>query len=145
VTVGEALLRLPRGRVTHPDKVYLILHGDDSPIPDWSEALMGGFSLQGRRVKSLLDDHEQTFHGDDKVMTRPSHGYAQPLLRDGDIHGCYTALKTLIEAIDPRPEETVVVLGVVIDSGPDSRDCVQLPGGIQIGEPGWWSVRRESR
>jgi hypothetical protein len=44
VTVGEALLRLPRGRVTHPDKVYLILHGDDSPIPDWSEALMGGFT-----------------------------------------------------------------------------------------------------
>jgi hypothetical protein len=54
----------------------------------------------------------------------------------GDIPGCSTALKTLIEAIDPRPEETVVVLGVVIHSGPDSRDCVPPPGGPQIGEPG---------
>ena len=43
----------------------------------------------------------------------------------GDIHGCNVALKTLIEAIDPKPEDTVVVLGDVIDWGPDSRDCVQ--------------------
>ncbi len=63
----------------------------------------------------------------------------------GDIHGCSTALKTLIEAIDPRPEKTVVVLGVVIDSGPDSGDCVQPPGGTQIGEPGSRDVRLESQ
>ena len=43
----------------------------------------------------------------------------------GDIHGCHVALRTLIEAIDPCPEDTVVVLGDVIDWGPDSRDCVQ--------------------
>jgi hypothetical protein len=43
----------------------------------------------------------------------------------GDIHGCATALKTLIEVIDPQPQDTVVVLGDVIDWGPDSRDCVQ--------------------
>jgi serine/threonine protein phosphatase 1 len=43
----------------------------------------------------------------------------------GDIHGCHIALKTLIEAIDPRPDDTIVVLGDVIDLGPDSRDCVQ--------------------
>jgi serine/threonine protein phosphatase 1 len=43
----------------------------------------------------------------------------------GDIHGCATALKTLIDAIDPRPDDTIVVLGDVIDWGPDSRDCVQ--------------------
>jgi serine/threonine protein phosphatase 1 len=43
----------------------------------------------------------------------------------GDIHGCATALRTLVKAIDPRPEDTVVVLGDVIDWGPDSRDCVQ--------------------
>jgi serine/threonine protein phosphatase 1 len=42
----------------------------------------------------------------------------------GDIHGCAKALRTLIDAIDPRPEDTVVVLGDVIDWGPDSRDCV---------------------
>ena len=43
----------------------------------------------------------------------------------GDIHGCATALRTLIEAIGPRPEDTIVVLGDVIDWGPNSRDCVQ--------------------
>ena len=39
----------------------------------------------------------------------------------GDIHGFSTALKALIEAIDPRPEDTIVVLGDVIDCGPDSK------------------------
>ena len=43
----------------------------------------------------------------------------------GDIHGCSTALKVLIEAIAPWPEDTIVVLGDVIDWGPNSRDCVQ--------------------
>jgi serine/threonine protein phosphatase 1 len=43
----------------------------------------------------------------------------------GDIHGCATALRTLIEAIDPRPGDTIVVLGDVIDWGPDSRDGVR--------------------
>ena len=43
----------------------------------------------------------------------------------GDIHGCNLALKALIEAIDPRTDDTIVVLGDVIDWGPDSRDCVR--------------------
>ena len=43
----------------------------------------------------------------------------------GDIHGCATALRTLVTVIDPRPEDTVVVLGDVIDWGPNSRDCVK--------------------
>jgi hypothetical protein len=43
----------------------------------------------------------------------------------GDIHGCNLALRTLIAAIDPKPDDTIVVLGDVIDWGPDSRDCVQ--------------------
>jgi serine/threonine protein phosphatase 1 len=47
------------------------------------------------------------------------------LIAIGDIHGCAAALKTLIEAIDPKPEDTIVVLGDVIDWGPDSRDCVE--------------------
>jgi serine/threonine protein phosphatase 1 len=47
------------------------------------------------------------------------------LIAIGDIHGCATALKALVEAIDPRPGDTVVLLGDVIDWGPDSRDCVQ--------------------
>jgi serine/threonine protein phosphatase 1 len=43
----------------------------------------------------------------------------------GDIHGCSVALKTLIDAINPQADDTIVVLGDVIDWGPDSRDCVQ--------------------
>ena len=43
----------------------------------------------------------------------------------GDIHGCNVALRALIEAIEPKPDDTIVVLGDVIDWGPDSRDCVQ--------------------
>src|SRR3954471_15105166 len=43
----------------------------------------------------------------------------------GDIHGCNVALRVLIEAIKPGPDDTIVVLGDVIDWGPDSRDCVQ--------------------
>ena len=54
-----------------------------------------------------------------------SEGRAGRLIAVGDIHGCATALRTLVKVIDPRPEDTVVVLGDVIDWGPDSRDCVQ--------------------
>ena len=43
----------------------------------------------------------------------------------GDIHGCNVALKTLIDTINPQPDDTIVGLGDVIDWGPDSRDCVQ--------------------
>lgn len=43
----------------------------------------------------------------------------------GDIHGCSVALRTLIEAIAPQPEDTIVVLGNVIDFGPDTREVIQ--------------------
>lgn len=39
----------------------------------------------------------------------------------GDIHGCSTALAALIEAIDPKPGDTVVTLGDYVDRGPDSK------------------------
>ncbi|MEM1069380.1 MAG: metallophosphoesterase family protein [Planctomycetota bacterium] len=42
----------------------------------------------------------------------------------GDIHGCSKALRTLIEAICPTPEDEVIFLGDYIDRGPDSRDVV---------------------
>jgi hypothetical protein len=64
--LGRHCYGLPRGRVTRPEKTYLILHGDDSPIPepDWTEAVVRAFRLHGRRVKPLLDEHEQTLPGD---------------------------------------------------------------------------------
>jgi serine/threonine protein phosphatase 1 len=39
----------------------------------------------------------------------------------GDIHGCSIALRTLIDAIAPNPDDTIVALGDVIDCGPDSK------------------------
>jgi serine/threonine protein phosphatase 1 len=48
----------------------------------------------------------------------------------GDIHGCSTALRTLIEAIDPRPEDSIVTLGDYIDWGPDSRGVIDVLIGL---------------
>ena len=48
------------------------------------------------------------------------------LIAIGDIHGCSTALRILIEAIDPRPEDTIVSLGDYIDWGPNSRGVIDL-------------------
>ena len=39
----------------------------------------------------------------------------------GDIHGSATALKTLIEAIEPTELDTLVFLGDYINRGPDSK------------------------
>ena len=36
---------LPRGRVTRPAKEYLILHGNDSPIPGWQVLVTESFGL----------------------------------------------------------------------------------------------------
>jgi serine/threonine protein phosphatase 1 len=42
-----------------------------------------------------------------------------------DIHGCSVALKTLLDAINPRPNDTIVVLGDVIDYGPDIKGVIE--------------------
>jgi serine/threonine protein phosphatase 1 len=47
------------------------------------------------------------------------------LIAIGDIHGCSTALRTLLEAIDPHPQDTIVTLGDYVDWGPDSRDVIE--------------------
>src|SRR4051794_24210521 len=43
----------------------------------------------------------------------------------GDVHGCSVALKTLIEAIAPDQDDTLVFLGDVIDYGPDSKGVIE--------------------
>ena len=50
----------------------------------------------------------------------------------GDIHGCSVALTTLIEAIQPTPQDTLVFLGDYIDRGPDSRGVIEQV--IRLGE-----------
>jgi serine/threonine protein phosphatase 1 len=43
----------------------------------------------------------------------------------GDIHGCSKALAALLADIQPRPEDTVISLGDVIDYGPDTRGVLR--------------------
>ena len=43
----------------------------------------------------------------------------------GDIHGCLAALETLLAAIAPTAEDTIVVLGDNVDRGPDSRGVLE--------------------
>lgn len=43
----------------------------------------------------------------------------------GDIHGCYLALERLLQELRITPEDTVVILGDVIDRGPGSRAVVR--------------------
>ena len=44
----------------------------------------------------------------------------------GDIHGCVAALRTLLGALELRPEDTLIPLGDYIDRGPDSREVIEL-------------------
>lgn len=43
----------------------------------------------------------------------------------GDIHGCATALQSLINAIDPSSSDTIVTLGDYIDRGPQSSTVIE--------------------
>jgi serine/threonine protein phosphatase 1 len=42
----------------------------------------------------------------------------------GDIHGCVHAFDAVLEAIVPRPTDTIVVLGDFIDQGRETREVV---------------------
>ena len=45
----------------------------------------------------------------------------------GDVHGCSAALRAVLEAIGPTPDDLIVTLGDYVDRGPDSRgvfDCL---------------------
>jgi serine/threonine protein phosphatase 1 len=43
------------------------------------------------------------------------------LLAIGDVHGCLTALDTLLGFVRPRPTDQLVFLGDYVDRGPDSK------------------------
>lgn len=44
----------------------------------------------------------------------------------GDIHGCATAFETMLSHLQPGTEDRVIVLGDVVDRGPDTKRCVDL-------------------
>lgn len=46
------------------------------------------------------------------------------LLAIGDIHGCLTALETLLAAVQPCREDVIVTLGDYVDRGPDSKGVI---------------------
>ena len=50
----------------------------------------------------------------------------------GDIHGCFNALKSLVDFVGFRSDDVIVTLGDYIDRGPDSRAVVELM--IELGE-----------
>jgi len=42
----------------------------------------------------------------------------------GDVHGCSLALRTLLEAIQPQREDTIITLGDCVDRGLDTRAVI---------------------
>jgi serine/threonine protein phosphatase 1 len=58
----------------------------------------------------------------------------------GDIHGCITALTTLVESVALKDDDTIVFLGDYVDRGPDARAVVDLI--IELGRP-WLSYGGE--
>ena len=43
----------------------------------------------------------------------------------GDMHGCLTALETLLDVVAPSEEDQLVTLGDYVDRGPDSRGVIE--------------------
>ena len=48
------------------------------------------------------------------------------LIAIGDIHGHAAALESILDAILPGPDDTIVTLGDYINRGPDSRKVLDL-------------------
>jgi hypothetical protein len=55
---------LPRGRVTRVHRVYLVQHGNDTPVAGGLETVEGRFGLAGRAVSHLFDGHERMLADD---------------------------------------------------------------------------------
>lgn len=43
----------------------------------------------------------------------------------GDIHGCSTALQTILKEINPQSTDTIITLGDYVDRGPDSKGVIE--------------------
>ena len=62
--LGEHYYGLPRGRVTSSRGRYLILHGQDAPVPDWEPRIIARFHLASLDVQNLSSEHERVVRGD---------------------------------------------------------------------------------
>ncbi|WP_254507144.1 metallophosphoesterase [Anatilimnocola floriformis] len=43
----------------------------------------------------------------------------------GDIHGCHVAFQTLLALVKPTAEDTLIILGDVVDRGLDTKACIE--------------------
>jgi serine/threonine protein phosphatase 1 len=49
----------------------------------------------------------------------------------GDVHGCDTALRTLLDQINPQLDDTLVFLGDLVDRGPGTKQVLEQVLGLQ--------------
>jgi serine/threonine protein phosphatase 1 len=49
----------------------------------------------------------------------------------GDIHGCSTALRTLLNTVRPGTNDVLVTLGDYVDRGPDSKGVIDILIGLE--------------
>lgn len=49
----------------------------------------------------------------------------------GDIHGCDLALESVLNAISPTADDTIITLGDIVDRGPNSKRVIELLLGLQ--------------
>jgi len=61
---------LPRGRVTHPDLGYVVIHGDDAPatVSNWLDLVKAQFRLAGVEVTPEFTVHEKMLADDPKAV-----------------------------------------------------------------------------
>jgi serine/threonine protein phosphatase 1 len=58
-------------------------------------------------------------------MKEGKRGSIKRILAVGDIHGCSVALETLLETVNPGPDDLLIMLGDYIDRGPDAKKVVE--------------------
>ena len=105
----------PRGTGL-PSRLYPLYSGADGP-GDPSHAV----SRCVRRDASRLS--ESSLSG--PFFPDGSFGMKPRTIAVGDIHGCSVAFNRLLEVIQPHEPDTLIVLGDIIDRGPDSRGVIE--------------------
>ena len=70
--------------------------------------------MRGKRNKKLEEKLQETLDDGNKVWVI------------GDVHGHHEALEDLIQIIEPSESDHIVILGDLIDRGPDSFQVIRM-------------------
>ena len=62
----------------------------------------------------------------DVVKRNSPQQTAQRTIAIGDIHGCSQAFNSILTAIDPQAEDTIITLGDYVDRGMDSKGVLDM-------------------